>query len=198
VTVGRFSVYTAPTVEPVTLGEAKVHLRLDPDTTHPEDDLIAALIVAAREYVESQTDRALIATVFDYTLDEFPDGWFLTIPKASLSAVASVKYYDADGVLTTWSSTNYVVRTGDPGEVHLTPTGVWPVTEYRPGAVVIRCTIGYGTTAASVPASVRAAILLMVAHLYEHREAVVTGTIATDIPLALGSLLASVSWGARP
>jgi uncharacterized phiE125 gp8 family phage protein len=196
--VGRFSVYTAPTVEPVTLAEAKIHLRLDPDSVHPEDDLIASLVVAARELIESHTDRALISTVYDFAIDAFPCGWVLTIPKARLSAVGSVKYYDASSVLTTWSSSNYVVRTGDPGGLFLTSTAVWPVTETRPDAVVVRCTIGYGATAATVPSKLKSAILLLVGHWYENREAVVTGTIATNLPHTVDTLIASECWGARP
>ena len=46
----------APTVEPVTLGEIKTHLRL----TGTEDDyLLPQLVKAARDYVETFTRRAI-------------------------------------------------------------------------------------------------------------------------------------------
>ena len=46
---------TAPTSEPVSVLDTKLHLRVD---TTAEDDLIASLIVAGRDYAETFTHRA--------------------------------------------------------------------------------------------------------------------------------------------
>ena len=46
-----------PAAEPVTLAEAKSHLKLD---TSDEDTLIASLITAARARAEWHTGRALV------------------------------------------------------------------------------------------------------------------------------------------
>lgn len=45
----------------------------------------------------------------------------------------------------------------------------------------------------SYPASFKAALLLLIGHSYANREAVVTGTIAANLPMAVESLL----WSSR-
>src|SRR5574337_1115825 len=55
---------TQATVEPVTLDEAKAHLRVDDGDS---DTLIGALINAAREIVERQTGYALAAASYEWT-----------------------------------------------------------------------------------------------------------------------------------
>ena len=60
---------TAPAAEPVTLVEAKTHLRLD---TSSDDTYVSALITAARERVELFLRRALITQVFEFAVDDFP------------------------------------------------------------------------------------------------------------------------------
>lgn len=50
-----------------------------------------------------------------------------------------------------------------------------------------------------LPAAVTAAILLMGGHLYANREAVVTGTISTALPMSVQFLLAPYRvWAADP
>jgi uncharacterized phiE125 gp8 family phage protein len=60
---------TPPAVEPVTLAEAKAHLRLD---TAVDDAYVSALITASRERVELFLRRALITQVFEFAVDDFP------------------------------------------------------------------------------------------------------------------------------
>ena len=55
---------TAPTTEPVTLAEARLHLRLDSDFT-ADDDLIEVLIQSAREAAEQELGVALITQPVD-------------------------------------------------------------------------------------------------------------------------------------
>jgi len=57
-----------PTIEPVSLADAKVWLKVHPDVTD-DDDLIRALIKTARVWAESGTGQALmeqtVAQVWD-------------------------------------------------------------------------------------------------------------------------------------
>jgi hypothetical protein len=60
---------TPPVIEPVTLAQAKQHLRVD----FPEDDtLISMYITAARQYCEKATGRAFYNQTWLRTLDFFP------------------------------------------------------------------------------------------------------------------------------
>jgi len=59
---------TQPDIEPVTLEEMKRHLRCFSGVTDEDDD-ITALIVAAREWVEDYSARALIDQTWRLTID---------------------------------------------------------------------------------------------------------------------------------
>jgi uncharacterized phiE125 gp8 family phage protein len=179
-------------VEPVSLTEAKAQLRIDGTD---EDTLIGMLIESARDYVETVTRRALINQTWYAYMDAFPsERDFLYLPKCPLSSVTSVKYTDTDSVLQTWGSSNYVVdaQTSSPGRISLAYNADWP-TSVKPQAnsIVIEYVAGYGATSASVPASIRQAVLLILAHWYENRESVALGAIATEIPMSAKSLLAA-------
>jgi len=165
---------SAATVEPVSLAEAKVHLRVTGDE---EDDLIEALIVAAREKAEHETGRTLIAQTYRLSLDSFPPDarngmngcrqhmptwgyWYgahtpKTLPfiASPVRVVASVKYRDTDGVLQTVAPADYVVDLfSDPARITPATGRAWPSHWSQPGAVEIVFSAGY-----AVPVTVDAA-----------------------------------------
>jgi uncharacterized phiE125 gp8 family phage protein len=166
----KLSLYAAPTTLPVTLDEVKAHLRIDDDQV-TEDALLFGLIHAAVEYAETFTRRALITQTWDLKMDRFPCGP-IVLPKAPLQSVSSITYTDSNGDSQTWGSSNYIVDTASkPGMVHTAYQVSWPVARDIVNAVTVRFVAGYGTTLASVPESIRLAMLLMIAHWYENREA---------------------------
>lgn len=170
------SVVSAPAAEPVSLTETKLHLRVTGDG---EDLLISTLITAARQSVEETCSRALITQTLDYTVDGWPCGGFV-IPRPPLVSVSSIKYRDTAGAEATWGSTNYIVRAGEiPGRVVPAYGVTYPTTTLQPaGGVTVRYVAGYGD-ADDVPAALKAAMLLMIGDLYEHREGIVVGQTAT-------------------
>jgi uncharacterized phiE125 gp8 family phage protein len=162
----RPQVTTAPTEEPISIDEAKLHLRVDFDD---DDTLIADLVAAAREYVEAATSRRFVTTALRIEGSRFDTEMWL--PGAPLIAVQSVKYLDANGSQQTLSASNYdVVTNVEPGMVRRSSTGYWPTHKESPVAVQVNYTAGYGT-ASSVPPPAKAAIKLLVGHWYAQREA---------------------------
>lgn len=180
---------TPPATEPVTLAEAKLHLRVD---ITDDDALITDIITAAREYVETTTRRQFVTATWEYRMDGFPSsGGDIELPRPPLASVSTVKYNDSDGNQQTLSTAEYDVNI-DAVVGHVTPAygKTWPEHRVETDSIQVQYVAGYGA-ASAVPSSIKSAIFLMIGHLYEHREAVVVGTTATTIPLALQSLIVS-------
>ena len=168
---------TGPSVEPVSLADAKVQCRVEHDA---EDTLIGALIVAARRMAEHQTQRALITQTWELTLNAFPDAE-IRLDKPKVLSIVSVKYLDAAGVLQTLDPAAYALdATTKPGFV--IPVSSWPSTYAGANAVRVRFTAGYGPGASDVPADVVAWIQMQIATLYRNREAFAVGYSVTDLP----------------
>lgn len=177
---------TPPAAEPVTLTEAKAHLRVD----HSADDvLISSMIEASRVYCEQFTARAFVTQTWEMVIDQFPPN-DLMIPLPPLQSVTSIKYDDGGGVEQTLGATEYEVDTvSQPGWIVPVTTG-WPSSIWQGiNSVRIRFVAGYdpGTDspidlAANVPQSLKAAILLHVGQLYDQREDIVVGTIVNRVP----------------
>lgn len=184
--------FTAPTTEPVSSTEAKLHCRID---TSADDTLITMLIATARRTVESDTNRALITQTWELVLDAFPTSTQIRLPLPPLQSVSSIKYYTnaTPSVEATFASTNYLVSTDDNygGLIVLKDSASWPVITdpLEKGAVRIKFICGYGA-AAAVPEIYKQAMLLLIGHWYENRETIqVTGAVPKELPMAYESLI---------
>lgn len=180
---------TGPVVEPVTLQEAKLHMRVDIDT---DDALIAALITAAREHLEttSRPQLAMLTQTWRYLADAWPTSDVLQLRPYPLQSVSSINYTDEDGATTTMSSSDYQVDTySQPGRIYITDG--WPSTTLQDmNGLAIEFVAGYGDTASSMPQQMRQALLLLVSHWYENRETVLTsGAVPKELPFAVGALM---------
>ena len=189
---------TGPAVEPLTVAEAKLHLRVD---ISDDDVFIGTLITAAREWVEAYLDRTLITTQLILRAAEFPtEELELARPPMVASGTATavvITYTLADTTTATLSTALYRVdRTTTPGNVAPIINGTWPSDVIEDAnAVAVTYWAGYGPTSASVPATIRHACLMLIGHWYDRRSAVLTGTISKPIEFAVESLLASNNWG---
>ncbi|MBP2653348.1 MAG: hypothetical protein H6Q73_917 [Firmicutes bacterium] len=176
-------IITGPTTEPVTLDEAKAHCRVDGTD---EDELITALIVAARQYCEQRQNRAYLTQTLELTLDRWPS-FPVDIPHPPLVSVESIKYYGTNDKEYIWATTEYFVDTdSEPGRVALNYAKTKPTVTLRPAnGVKIRYTAG----GSDVAQTVKQAMLLLIGHWYINREAVLTGTISKEIEFAVAALL---------
>ena len=107
---------TDASTEPLTLAQARRHLRIDDDYT-AEDADITDMIVAARRQAEHETGRALTVQTWEKVLDAFPEAE-IELGKPSVVAISSVKYFDSNAVEQTMDPAGYVLdRDTDPGYV---------------------------------------------------------------------------------
>lgn len=91
--------FAAPEEEPLTLTEARQHLR---PTNTEEDALILSLVSAARDHAETFTHRRFITQTWDWVMDAFPctdrsqyrNARALELPCAPLQSVSSIKYIE--------------------------------------------------------------------------------------------------------
>lgn len=171
-------VITEPSVEPISLQEAKDHLR---ETGSDQDSVLLALIVAARQYAENYLRRSLVQQTLELTLDRFP-GRTIELPNPPVQSVTHVKYIDSTGTLQTMDSTLYTLDSyRAPARLEPVWGQIWPYTRSDLNAVQIRYVAGYAPTSSptdyreNVPAAVKAWMKARVAQLYEHREGIVVG-----------------------
>lgn len=181
-------VVSPPPVEPITLAEAKLHLR---ETGTEQDAIITSLIVAARQYAENYTRRALVQQTLELLLPCFPWDGVIALPRPSLVSVTSVKYIDTGGVLTTVDPSEYQVDVyRQPAYIKPAYLYYWKATRSSDvNAVQVRYVAGYPVGAGSptdytvnIPDGIKHWMRVRVAQLYEHREAMIAGTIVANVP----------------
>lgn len=182
---------TAPSGYPVSLAEAKAHLRYEDDD---QDALISALIGAAVDYAQNFLGRSLLDQAWDYYLDSFDAAKPLTIPLPPLIEVVGLFYLDSAGDEQEFSAASYSVdNSSEPARISLLYGGTWPTAIAQANAIRVRFRAGYLNTdsppVAAVPFAIKAAILLTVGTLFEHRETVVIGQTAVTLPFGAEQLL---------
>lgn len=176
-----------PSEEPVTLQEAKAHLRVD-DTE--QDAWITRAMTAAREFCETFQGRSYTTQRLALSLERWPSGRSIYLPRPPLQSVEAVAYTLADGTPRTLDPSLYIVDTAsEPGAIHLRPGASWPSDPLDAGLPIrVEFTAGYGA-ADKVPLRAVQAILLLVGHWYESRETVVIGTISRELEFTVQALL---------
>lgn len=159
---------TAPTTYPITVADAKEHLRIGGTA---EDALLTAYIAAATAEAQVWCNRQFVTATYDWFLDGFPaGGCAFRVPRAPLQSVTTLKYTDENGTQQTWTSTNYTVDTNTaPARIVEAWDVAWPSIRDVPNAVEIRIVTGYGAIG-SVPNAVKHALKMMVGAMYEDRE----------------------------
>lgn len=189
----RYKIVTQPTSEPITLDEARQHLRIEPfgsPLEHPDDTYISTLITIARQFCEEYTERAYAIYTIEIALDYFPPNE-IELPIYPSSSIESVKYVDTAGDEQTVSPTVYYVDDySKPNYLMLKLNQSWPETSGAANNVKIRNVVG--SASELVPAPVKQAMLLLIGNFYENRQQDVLGNTRisfNSLPLGVYSLL---------
>lgn len=208
-------VVTPPSAEPVTLAEAKEHLRLEETR---DDVYVQAIITAARQHIEKVCWRALVSQRLELAqssfrgsdlLEQLPDYVaaqpqpystvgnrftpYIELPGGHLASTpnVTVTYLDELGATQTLSPAAYLTESDDTrlGRLWLNSAGgyAWPSTLRRFDAVRVQYTVGWATPS-EVPGPLRQAVLLLVSQMYEYRTPEITGTISTMLAFTIDAL----------
>lgn len=188
----RLACVTAPTAQPVTLAEAKLHLRVDFDD---DDDLISSLIVAATQRFDGRDGVGfwLMPQVWRLSLDAFPP-WQIDLPGLPVRSIVSITYVDGDGTTQTLAAENYRFD-AERYPVRVTPAYglAWPLARAIDGAVKVTFNAGHAD-AASIPDRIKAGIKLTLGHWYRNRESVAAGKMA-ELPEAVAAIVSAYRAG---
>lgn len=156
----------APTADAITVEEVKTFIR----SADEDDDLVEFLISAATAHLEGQygiLGRALITQTWRQDFASFTDPMRLTMPP--VASISSVTYYDADNAQQTLASSVYgLFNDAVSPIVGLKPSQEWPTTYSRRDAVSVTYVCGES----AAPAPLKAAVMILAARWYEHREEV--------------------------
>lgn len=203
----RYFRTTDPSTAPITLAQAKAHLRLDSDD---EDALVQTLIDAATQIFDGtgkardgilgcamMTQTWVMETQqwvvpFRHQPPRLASDYRIWIEHGPVQAVESIQVYTNDA-LVNWPAQQWRVGHEDTRAfVTLASGGSWPTFDFREDAFQVTFTAGYGDAATDVPAPLRAAMLLMIGHLFVNRESVITGVraAAVEVPQTVEMLIA--------
>lgn len=182
---GKLVLKTGPATTAISLAEAKAFLRVDSDYDD-DDSYITSLIGVATNVVEQFTRRRLITQTYNIYYDEFPP--FMDLQVGNVASVTHVKYYDTDNTLQTLNTSEYDVDIRvKPGRIYQAEDGNFPSTYERANSVEVEFVVG--SAASDVEDAIKQAMYIVIGRYYENRQDVVTGTIASELPLMVDHLL---------
>ena len=179
---------SGPALEPISLAEAKAHLRVDGSA---EDPLIQSLIVTSRLHIEAALGLALITQSWSYYLDRWPKAGRLVLPLRPVAAVSHVRLWSDMGLSETLAPSLFLLDGHGMPPRLVALSGTPPLAPGRSvNGIEVAFTAGFGAAPSDVPATIRHALLLLVAHWYENREPVEIGAGVNAVPAMVSDLLA--------
>lgn len=180
-----YALISPPAAEPVSLAELKAHLRIDTDH---EDTVLQALILAARQHLERIAGLALISQGWRLYLDRWPQSGLVQIARGPVVSIEAVRAYDELGEENEISLAGHVLDgAGRPARFWLrTRPEAWQALN----GVEVDFTAGFGEAAGEVPDTLKRAIMIHAAHMYEFRGAVPVEMQPAGVPEGYDRLVA--------
>lgn len=135
---------TPPIAMPITLNEAKVHLRLESAFT-ADDNYVTVLIASAINYVEYFCNRRLITQTWEGVFESWEEIEKHFIPGGQLQEVVQITWHDEDGIQDTLDTDEYIVtgiRT-DEGKIEFIDNADLSNVLYQVNPIQVRYTCGY-------------------------------------------------------
>jgi uncharacterized phiE125 gp8 family phage protein len=183
----EYKVITPASAFPVSLAQARTHLRLVPygdPLVHPDDDYIEDILIpSATEWVQQYLERILATQSIEIALDKLSNQ--VTLPFGYVQSVESVKVLQGGAVVTvnelTYSLNDYV----SPNRLYLNQGYDWPSYDQVENSIKIQYEVGYD----AVPSPIISAILLIIGHLYENRQQNIVNMNVADLPMGIYHLL---------
>jgi uncharacterized phiE125 gp8 family phage protein len=168
---------TPPTGQPVTLAQAKAHLKIE---TNDEDGYLQELIAAAVATVEAETGKALLTQTWRLYLDDWPPCGLAELPVAPVRSVGPVNAYAAHGTPSPIAAADYLLdRHGEPPRIYFRRR---PDAGREINGIEIDIVAGYGEAGTDVPDQLVRAVLILVAHWHAHRGAASDAALMGSFP----------------
>lgn len=169
-------VITGPQSEPITLAEAKAHLKVDGTA---EDTYITTLIKVARRICETYSGLSFIDQERELKLDAFPCHFrIIEIPYGPVSEINDFTYIDSNGDEQTLVEGTDFTFDNHSALARVKTMDSWPSTSTDVvNAVTINYKAGY-TDSSTVPEEIKQAMLLQIGSLYENRQDEVSGSMS--------------------
>lgn len=166
------------------LAVVKKHVAVEVDETE-FDDLLEIFRDAAVEEIEGRTGKLLAETSGLVWRGDFParHGSRIDLARGPLVSVQSVDYLDGAGQSVAMAPEDFAVRNGGSW-IAAMPN--WPHGS-RAGSVEITFTAGYSDAAR--PRALMQAALMLCAHYFDNREAVLVGQSVAELPLGVNAIV---------
>ena len=177
---------SGPSAEPLTLDEIRAHVRVDGGM---EDALLQSLLLTSRLHIEAALGLALITQRWRLVLDLWPQDGVVDLPLSPVLSIDEIRVLGRDGTVHVVAGSDYQLDASARPARIVRHEGSWPGPGRKVAGIEIDFTAGFGGTSNDVPEPVRQALLLLVAHWYEHRDPIEIGTPATAVPHAVTRLL---------
>lgn len=191
----RDYVSVQPSLEPITVEDARLHLDLD-DNYY--DSQLSQLITVARKRVEQDSRRSLLSQTHVLSMDIFPSSGVIELPTAPVISVTSVTYVDTNDAVQTFSDTKYSVDSNNtPSRIVINDGEDFPTVRGHYDDIKITYVAGYGTSRNDVDEVAKFAIKMMISHLFNSPSIAAHGTVNV-VPLGYDSLVRSLAWGQYP